>query len=274
MARIILKTNKDQFDNNKYTVVEIGVNLDIMTDIDGSDKEVLKPETRVTSGSSISSNDSLKSTQELIDTLSKTTLENNSDVDHGDHDDQEVTIIKPSDKENIERKNHQGDDGMTKTIITNNTNIDNTNELRDAKPSTLNKARKPVKFTVRKVSSETISSGYGLPSENAQQPLYTFQTSNQSAKDHDKVVQVQKRYDSYKSRIIKIDKEIEFLLGLLPPYNVEIDYKTRTKINNAIEKLKMKQDELEKKKYELGIILSRLWRGQDENDLWVRNFSH
>lgn len=249
-----------------------------MTDIDGSDKEVLKPETRVTSISSMSSNDSLKSTQELIDTLSKTTLKNNSDDDDDDdQEDHEATIIEPecsSDKENIDEKNHQSDDGLTKNITTNNTDSNDTSELRVAKPSTLNKVRKPVKFTVRKVSSETISSANGLPSEKAHQPLYTFQTSNQSAKDNEKVMHIQKKYDSYKSRIIKIDKEIEFLLGLLPPYNVEIDYKTRTKINNAIEKLKMKQDELEKKKYELGIILSRLWRGQDENDLWVRNFGH
>lgn len=84
----------------------------------------------------------------------------------------------------------------------------------------------------------------------------------------------QEKYDLYSSRIEKINKEIDFLNNLLPPYNVEIDYTTRTKIVRAIEKLRTKQDELSKKKYSLGITISRLWREQDAGTMWVRSVSN
>lgn len=98
---------------------------------------------------------------------------------------------------------------------------------------------------------------------------FTVRKPSDPPKNHFK--HLQRDYDNYNLRIEKINKEIDFLLGLLPPYNVEIDYKTRTKVNNAIEKLKNKQDELEKKKYDLGIVILRQWRNLDEGDLWVRS---
>ena len=84
----------------------------------------------------------------------------------------------------------------------------------------------------------------------------------------------QEKYDLYSSRMEKTNKEIDFWNNLLPPYNVEIDYTTRTKIVRAIEKLRTKQDELSKKKYSLGITISRLWREQDAGTMWVRSVSN
>lgn len=110
----------------------------------------------------------------------------------------------------------------------------------------------PIKFKVRKVSND-------MP----------------KPKNHNKQVQsVQLQYDQCTNKITKIQKEIDFLNNLLPPYNVEIDYHTRTKITRAIEKLTNKIDEIEKKKYNLGITLSRLWRDLDDSDIWVRTVSN
>lgn len=152
--------------------------------------------------------------------------------------------------------------------------------------------RKPIKFTVRKVSHEPIKSPIldSHPSYNPSHYHTKVQvpntknkttisfTGNNVEKDKLKVTQQleeqQSKYDQYESRINKINKEIDFLTNLLPPYNVEIDYATRTKINKAIEKLKMKQDEIEKKKYGLGISISRLWRELDGDDMWVRSVSN
>ena len=36
----------------------------------------------------------------------------------------------------------------------------------------------------------------------------------------------------------------------------------------------MKQDELDKKKYSLGITISRLWRDNSDSDIWVRSVSN
>lgn len=140
-------------------------------------------------------------------------------------------------------------------------------------------SKKPIKFTVRKVSRE----------ENVTIPSRTHTTSHQYAygnipenrkklterKSESTVLQQnQEKYDSYVNRLDKIDKEINFLLDLLPPYNVEIDYATRNKIARAVEKLRMKRDEVEKKKHTLGMSISRMWREFDENETWVRSVSN
>ncbi|QRG37766.1 hypothetical protein FDK38_002149 [Candidozyma auris] len=144
----------------------------------------------------------------------------------------------------------------------------------------LPKERKPVKFTVRKVSRETINTSATSSSSGQRQYSYGNLPENQEPKErkpltkNEQLQRSQNKYDSYAVRIEKINKEIDFLTNLLPPYNVEIDYATRNKIARAIEKLKMKQDEIEKKKYSLGITLSRLWREHDERELWVRSVSN
>lgn len=140
-------------------------------------------------------------------------------------------------------------------------------------------SKKPIKFTVRKVSKEenVTSSARSSPKPR----LYAYgnlpENRMKSAERHAGDLMLQQnqlKYDSYVTRVDKIDKEIEFLLNLLPPYNVEIDYATRNKIIRAIEKLRMKQDEIEKKKYSLGISISRMWRDFDENETWVRSVSN
>lgn len=140
--------------------------------------------------------------------------------------------------------------------------------------------KKPVKFTVRKVSRETINTSATPASNGQRQYQYGNLPENREPKErkpltkNEHLQRSQAKYDLYTMRVEKINKEISFLTNLLPPYNVEIDYATRNKIARAIEKLKMKQDEIEKKKYSLGIALSRLWREQDERELWVRSVSH
>lgn len=149
--------------------------------------------------------------------------------------------------------------------------------------ATLPKAdKKPVKFTVRKVSRDTITTpnsgrldpkvkeyAYGNLPQNKDkvQPKRTLTKTEQLETS-------QAKYDLYTAKIAKINKEIDFLTNLLPPYNVEIDYNTRTKITRAIEKLRAKQDEIEKKKYTLGITISRLWREHDNSEIWVRSVSN
>lgn len=141
---------------------------------------------------------------------------------------------------------------------------------------------KPVKFTVRKVSRDTIAfpeSGSATESRQRNYAYGNLPENKEKAKERkisEKVSQLQSnqaKYDQYAARIEKINKEVDFLTNLLPPYNVEIDYVTRTKITKAIEKLRMKQDEIEKKKYSLGISISRLWREHDENEIFVRSVS-
>ncbi|EGW31772.1 uncharacterized protein SPAPADRAFT_62367 [Spathaspora passalidarum NRRL Y-27907] len=151
-------------------------------------------------------------------------------------------------------------------------------ELEKQKHSYSPGDRKPVKFTVRKVSHEIIKSPLPSPTTNAgHHGVDKLATSNSfSAADADhgaktkKLRHAQHKYDLYNEKIAKIDKEIEFLEKLLPPYNVEIDYNTRNKITRAIDKLKSKQDELRKRSYELGITISRLWREQEGSDIWVK----
>lgn len=139
--------------------------------------------------------------------------------------------------------------------------------------------KKPVKFTVRKVSRDTINTS-GNSSNGQRQYSYGNLPQNQEPKErkpltkNEQLQRSQSKYDLYAVRVEKINKEIDFLTNLLPPYNVEIDYATRNKIARAIEKLKMKQDEIQKKKYSLGITLSRLWREHDERELWVRSVSN
>lgn len=116
--------------------------------------------------------------------------------------------------------------------------------------------KKPIKFKVRRITHD----GDKVEERN-----------NDNKKKLLKNVQLQ--YDQHVNKINKINKEIDFLNKLLPPHNVEVDYQTRVKINKAVEKLKLKIDELDKKKYSLGITLSRLWRDFDDSDIWVRSVS-
>lgn len=125
------------------------------------------------------------------------------------------------------------------------------------------KVKKGLKFTVRKVSRESPA--------DVSKPLPDLA---EAAREMEKLKLAQAKYAQYESRIVKIEKEIEFLSNLLPPYNVEVDYATRTKISRAIEKLRMKQDELDRKKYGIGITISRLWREHDDSDIWVRSFNN
>lgn len=134
-----------------------------------------------------------------------------------------------------------------------------------------NSNKKPIKFTVRKVSHEPIKISNKT---NERQFSQGKKQVVESHKAYEQIKATQLKYDQYVTRIGKIDKEIDFLVKLLPPYNVEIDYATRTKITKAIEKLKMKQDELDKKKYSLGITISRLWRDNSDSDIWVRSVSN
>lgn len=141
---------------------------------------------------------------------------------------------------------------------------------------------KPVKFTVRKVSRDTISIPDSSKPKESKRREYAYGNipeNREKARERklgEKLTQLQQhqhKYDMYAARIDKINKEVGFLTNLLPPYNVEIDYVTRTKITKAIEKLNMKKDEIEKKKYSLGISISRLWREHDENEIFVRSVS-
>ncbi|GEQ72719.1 hypothetical protein JCM33374_g6406 [Metschnikowia sp. JCM 33374] len=156
-----------------------------------------------------------------------------------------------------------------------------TTNSRGVQISEQNEVKKPIKFTVRKVSREGIASPgekrgnkkpvshrYGNLPENQDKIVVRKPGDRESQLKHN-----QAKYDQYVTRIEKIDKEIRFLTTLLPPYNVEIDYSTRTKITRAIEKLGSKKDEVEKKKYELGMSISRFWREFDENNTWVRSVS-
>lgn len=123
--------------------------------------------------------------------------------------------------------------------------------------------KKAVKFTVRKVSHESTktSNSRAVKSGNADQ------------KKLDQLRRSQGKYDHYNSKINKIEKEINFLQNLLlPPQNYDVDFSTRNKIASAIVKLNNKKEEVEKKKYNIGISISRLWRFQDESDIWVRGF--
>lgn len=138
-------------------------------------------------------------------------------------------------------------------------------------PLPKNSNKKPIKFTVRKVSHEPIKIS---SKTNERQFSQGKKQLVESHKAYEHIKATQLKYDQYVTRISKIDKEIDFLVKLLPPYNVEIDYATRTKITKAIEKLKMKQDELDKKKYSLGITISRLWRDNSDSDIWVRSVSN
>lgn len=146
----------------------------------------------------------------------------------------------------------------------------------------LNNNPKQIKFTVRKVSRDTIAIPDSNKPRGSQHRDYAYgnlpenREKAQERRLSDKVSQLQhnqQKYDEYAARIEKISKEVDFLTNLLPPYNVEIDYVTRTKITKAIEKLRMKQDEIEKNKYSLGISISRLWREHDESEIFVRSVS-
>lgn len=115
--------------------------------------------------------------------------------------------------------------------------------------------KNPIKFKVRKVNHEPNVNVEDLKEQRKQLKL------------------VQLQYEQVNNKINKIHKEVRFLKNLLPPYNVEIDYSTRMKINKSIDKLLARVDELNKEKHHLGITLSRIWRDFDDSDLWVRTMS-
>lgn len=140
-------------------------------------------------------------------------------------------------------------------------------------------SKKPIKFTVRKVSREEEVKPKRVEAQKeylyGNIPEHRAKLELRKATDKkSQLQQSQQKYDLYVVRLDKIEKEIRFLANLLPPYNVEIDYATRNKITRAIEKLRMKKDEIDKKKYSLGISISRLWREYDENTTWVRSVSN
>lgn len=234
-----------------------------------------------TSDSSLSSIGSSSSTGKLIKSLSTDRLKKD-----------EVITAKPLSPPLSENTNHNQipsppNDSKTTT--------------QTPKPTLNNNNKKPIKFTVRKVSHEPINSP-NIDTENFSSKHHeldhhhrhhskhrrssssnkapttattTFNTGDGKEEEryiriNNQLDQTQSQFDQYHSRIVKIEKEISFLTNLLPPYNVEIDYSTRLKINKAIEKLTMKKDEIEKKKYTLGITLSRLSRELDNRDIWVR----
>lgn len=116
--------------------------------------------------------------------------------------------------------------------------------------------KKPVKFKVKKVNHEPDNDNVVHQHEQRKQL---------------KLVELQ--YEQVVNRIRKIHKEVRFLKNLLPPYNLEIDYSTRVKIDNSIDKLLTRADELNKEKHHLGITLSRIWREFDDSDYWVRTAS-
>lgn len=161
------------------------------------------------------------------------------------------------------------DDGGTVRKVVSEINANNARKP-DALPLALGAPRNPylkkaTRFTVKRVD---------LTKQQRQLSVADLLDGEAAVKDKEKLMAAQKKHDAYIKRIAKIDKEIEFLSKLLPPYNVEIDYATRNKITKAIEKLRMKQDELQRKKYDMGITISRLWRGHDESDVWQKGFSN
>lgn len=147
--------------------------------------------------------------------------------------------------ERINSKDFQFDDHTESQMLDDNTRSEKSYKI----------PKKPVKFTVRKVSRE---------------PLDSCKIDNSHETDK-KIKVLLAKYDQYVQKVDKIKKEINFLKKLLPPYNVEIDYHTRVKITRAIEKLDRKIDEINKKKYNLGVTLSRLNNDGDDRDMWVES---
>ncbi|OBA21184.1 hypothetical protein METBIDRAFT_42642 [Metschnikowia bicuspidata var. bicuspidata NRRL YB-4993] len=184
--------------------------------------------------------------------------------------------LRTSEKEHYTVEKFEPDSGISPASPTDNVIKPRASNLLERTES-----KKPIKFTVRKISREggmpieekggnlrPITQRYGNLPENKSRAI--------DRKMGDKAYQLkhnQSKYDEYVTRIDKIEKEVRFLSTLLPPYNVEIDYPTRLKITRAIEKLRSKKDEIEKRKYDLGMSISRLWREFDENNTWVRSVS-
>lgn len=177
-------------------------------------------------------------------------------------------LIKSLSKEHLPQAPENG--GLSTPVLSGipeaNRTFSPNSTLSDGSPK-----KKPIKFTVRKVSHGAIKSPVLESSNSANQQKHPKKVPLNMS-EHLKATQA--KYDQYVARIAKIDKEIAFLSNLLPPHNVEVDYATRTKITRAIEKLRMKQDEIEKKKYGVGITISRLWREHDDSDIWVRSVSN
>ncbi|CUM65171.1 uncharacterized protein PRCAT00002799001 [Priceomyces carsonii] len=221
--------------------------------------------------SSISSVNSDSSTGKLIESLSIHKLSKHLDNKPDDKSVDNKNADKVEKLEKLELPKEQGNSKSPDNLKENKTQQTSDNhKIRLPK----NEKHKAIKFTVRKVSHEPINSpplGKNAIVSPANAGSQDVEVKSQNI-EH--LISSQTRYDHYTKKIAKIDKEIDFLTNLLPPYNVEIDYPTRTKITAAIRKLRMKQDELENKKYKLGINISRLWREQDENNIWVRSVSN
>ncbi|CCG25450.1 hypothetical protein CORT_0C00720 [Candida orthopsilosis Co 90-125] len=275
--------------------------------------------------SSISSLDSDSSTGKLIKSFSKTKLTDNNK----ENQQPPTTDTKPIDLDRpalMATSTENSFNTTTKVTKLPQSVASKTNFYNDltSKNTTQQQPqpqkKKPIKFTVRKVSHEAISTP-SSPSPDAMTHGYSHsrQSSNGSYHHHNqhkspiptpvngtftstklhhtlqpsqsppigmvasppsldsheletrkKLNAAQHKYDQYEARIGKIDKEIQFLTNLLPPYNVDVDYTTRVKIQRAIEKLRGKQDELARKKYGLGITISRLWRASEGSEIWVR----
>ncbi|KAG5422335.1 hypothetical protein I9W82_001430 [Candida metapsilosis] len=140
-------------------------------------------------------------------------------------------------------------------------------------PSPVNTTYPPSQFRVTSSSSQQspqLGGGARSISGNSPSPVVSPATESHELETRKKLAAAQRKYDQYEARIVKIDKEVQFLTNLLPPYTVDVDYNTRVKIQRAIEKLKGKQDELARKKYGLGITISRLWRATEGSEIWVR----
>ncbi|EMG45460.1 hypothetical protein G210_4355, partial [Candida maltosa Xu316] len=250
--------------------------------------------------SSISSIETTHSTEKLIDSLAATNLTDT--VNDNNNNNTNNMVIKQIDPETLNSKfpksvasktNFYNDLSQSDIVVSPTSPTSN-----NSGSGSLPLPKKAIKFTVRKVSHETILSPKSSPSISSSHPKFSPSSSSSSSnrppstssaqfknksssimaqgndkerEDLAKLEKAQRKYEDYDYRIIKIDKEINFLTRLLPPYNVEVDYNTRVKITKAIEKLRMKQDEIDKKKYDLGITISRLWRNLDEGrDIWVR----
>ncbi|KAI5952692.1 hypothetical protein KGF54_003559 [Candida jiufengensis] len=287
-----------EVDEANNTVVSVSLNDPINEEELISTNDILEnintSTTKSPSISSISSIESNSSTDKLIKSLSSTKLTTKDDQTSttSGTESSTTTIRQVLATTNDNKPNRLPQSVASKTNFYNDLNEKNKNQLPQKK--------KPIKFTVRKVSHEPVninsssnssspttsrnptptsatSSKFSFTDKNIEKPKNNDIKSPTTTDQHEveiisKLKQSQQKYDQYEIRIIKIEKEIEFLLQLLPPYNVEIDYNTRTKINKAIEKLKLKQEEIIMKKYNLGIVISRLWRNHESSEIWVRKF--
>ncbi|KAI5961637.1 uncharacterized protein KGF55_003954 [Candida pseudojiufengensis] len=259
--------------------------------------------TKSPSISSISSIETNTSTDKLIHSLSSTKLNKDEPTGTNTNSTKDTTtnttttLETTSNRPALATTNDNKPNKIPQSVAS-KTNFYNDLNQKNQQQTQLPQKKKPIKFTVRKVSHEPInitspslSSSNSSPStsRNTTPTSTTFknhstksntttnsaphQQNDPSITNSEKLKKSQQKYDQYEHKIIKIEKEIEFLKKLLPPFNVEINYETRIKINKAIEKLNSKKEEIIMKKYKLGILISRIWRNYEENsEIWVRKF--